>query len=151
MNSARWVNNEAVANHEEIELVDSVLTQLVDALKAHKVERVLQLFRADAVLYGSEVGQEAEGGPELRKFFTEFVARPETYGWTWETPRAVKRGEIVFFIAPAVNVITWPDGSQTSRPYRLSGMLEKAYAGHWEFSFFNGAEPVPSRVGSFVE
>jgi ketosteroid isomerase-like protein len=124
------------------ETVDRLISLFTDHLRARDVQGVLSLFEEDAALFGSEVGETAEGHDELRSFFVRLFMRPHTYGWTWDEAVLGGQGQTIWFFAPGTVVVRGDDGSERTAPYRLSGILRRDPEGTWRFAVFNGAEPV---------
>ncbi len=127
-------------------IVDDALRALVTALAIHDAEQVLELFTREGAVFGSDDGEEAVGRDELRTFFTDISARPDTISWTWEIRTAGHLGDVVWFVASGTSVFTSPGGTAktVADPYRLSGVLRRTQ-GRWLFALFNGSEPqVPS-------
>ena len=127
-------------------IVEQVMHDFVERLLARDVEGTLGFFHDDAVLFGSELGEDAQGIDELRAFFERLFGRPRTYGWTWEAPRTGSSGNVIWFAAPATVEIHGDDGTERSSPYRISGVLVRDDGGRWRFRLFNGAEPVPNEA-----
>jgi ketosteroid isomerase-like protein len=121
---------------------DGVIRQFINQLRARDVPGVLSLFERDAVLFGSEDGESAQGQPELRSFFARLFTRPHTYGWTWDELAVGGDDHTIWFVAPATVVVRGDDGTERAAPYRLSGVPRSDAEGTWRFALFNGAEPV---------
>jgi ketosteroid isomerase-like protein len=131
----------AQTSHHRI--VDEALRRLIAELRRRDVEGVVALFHSDAVLFGSEGGEQAIGAQELRTFLSGLFERPHTYGWSeWDPLLAGGAEDMVWFVAPSTVVIQDDAGHEEYAPYRLSGVLERADDGRWLFRLFNGAEPV---------
>lgn len=77
---------------EDRRIVNDLLGQFVTRLREHDLDGALQLFSDDPVLFGSEAGETAHGVPGAGGLLPTSVARPQTYGWTWEQPTARKAG-----------------------------------------------------------
>jgi ketosteroid isomerase-like protein len=129
------------AERSPADIVDDTLRTLVECLRARDLERVRTLFSDDAILFGSEAGETAQGVIGLREFFTQLFAQPQTFGWEWETPFATRHNDVVWFVAPASVELHDPDGQRHSLPYRLSGVLRERPPSQWTFEMFNGSQP----------
>jgi uncharacterized protein (TIGR02246 family) len=123
-------------------IVDDALGGLVAALATHDPDEVLQVFTREGAVFGSDQGEEAVGRDELRAFFTDICARPDTVSWTWEIRTAGTLGDVMWFVASGTCVLTAPDGRAViaADPYRLSGVLRRTQ-GRWLFALFNGSVP----------
>lgn len=131
----------AQTSHQRI--VDEALHRLIAELRRRDVEGAVALFHGDAVLFGSEEGEQAIGARQLRAFLSRLFERPHTFGWSeWDPLLTGGTEDIVWFIAPSTVVIQDDAGHEQDAPYRLSGVLERADDGRWLFRLFNGAEPV---------
>ena len=98
----------------------------------------MELFSDGAALFGSAAGEHAAGAPGLRTFFTTITRASATYGWTWPPPLVARRGDVLWFVAPATAELRSDDGTGQTLPYRLSGVLRKSTGG-WVFELFNGS------------
>jgi ketosteroid isomerase-like protein len=125
-------------------VVEDLMRTFVGRLRKRDVEGVISLFDQAAVLFGSELGESAKGHAELQSFFKRVLARPQTYGWEWESLSARGTSDVVWFVGPATVVLRANDGTERKAPYRLSGVLQRQSNGRWLFALFNGAEPVAS-------
>lgn len=125
-------------------VVVDVISKLTGHLRQRDVDGALTLFEHDAVLYGSEEGEDAAGLDDLRRFFVHVFSRPHTYGWVIEDMSVNAAAGVVWFIGPATVVVRDDSGHQRSASYRLSGVLRRSPSGQWRFSLFNGSEPVPA-------
>ena len=123
-------------------IAERALCDLVDALRARDLERVVDAFEPDGVLFGSESGERAVGSAELRSLLASILARPWTVGWEWEARGVVagRDNDVAWFVAPCVARLVSDDGERRL-PYRLSGVLRRSGDGGWRFALFNGAEP----------
>ena len=122
-------------------IADDGLHGLVADLATRDVERVLALFTDNASLFGSEAAEFAIGKPALRAFLGELCAQPVAIRWEWQVTAAGCDGDVVWFVAPAVAVLSGDNGSVTRiDPYRLSGVLRRT-GGRWLFELFNASEP----------
>jgi ketosteroid isomerase-like protein len=131
----------AQTSHHRI--VDEALHRLIAELRGRDMEGVLALFHSDAVLFGSEEGEQAIGAEQLRAFLARLFERPHTYGWAgWNPLLTGGTEDMVWFVAPSTAVIQDDAGHEEDAPYRLSGVLERANDGRWLFRLFNGAEPI---------
>ena len=121
-----------------------VLEQLVRQLRARNIDATLRLFTSDAIFYGSELGEYAVGAAQLRLILTQLFEHPHTYGWSdFEHLDLTLRGDVIWFVGPALVVRRDDEGNEDHAPYRLSGVLE-TMEGCWLIALFNGAEPVPA-------
>lgn len=128
---------------DRIEIVDSALQCLTTELRRRNIDGVLGLFHDDAVLLGSEEGEQALGISELRAFLVRLFDRPHTYGWAgWDGVLAGGTQDTLWFVAPAMVVVRDDAGGEKASSYRLSGVLERGNDGRWLFRLFNGSEPV---------
>ncbi len=124
--------------------VDDLLRAFSDRLRKRDVDGVISLFDHQAVVFGSELGESATGHAELQAFFRRVFARPQTYGWEWQSLSVRGMSDVVWFVGPATVVVRADDGTERRAPYRLSGVLQRQSNGRWLFVLFNGAEPVAS-------
>ena len=120
------------------------LERFVQALRARDLETTISLFTEDAILYGSEVDEVATGIVQLRSFFEDIYAGSATFGWTWDAILAGMTQDVVWFVVPATTRVLRDDGTETTFPYRLSGVLRHQPDGSWCFAMFNGSEPAAS-------
>lgn len=124
------------------QIVEDALRLLVAGLRRRDIDGVLALFHSDAVLFGSEDGEQAIGAEQLRAFLTRLFDRPHTYGWSgWDPVITGGSGGTVWFVAPSTVVVKDDAGGEASAAYRLSGVLEQDTAERWLFRLFNGSEP----------
>lgn len=96
-------------------------------------------FTDDALLVGSEQGEIAAGRAQLQSFFGRIFERPMRISWEWDDIRASTSGELCWFFAAGVIVVTADDG-QSRSPYRLSGVLVRV-DDKWRWRQFHGSEP----------
>ena len=124
-------------------IVDEALHRLIAGLRRRDVEGVVALFHGDAVVFGSEEGEQAIGAEELRAFLSRLFERPHTYGWAgWDLLLTGGDGDLIWFVSPSTVVLQDDAGREQEAPYRLSAVLERADDGRWLFRLFNGTEPV---------
>jgi ketosteroid isomerase-like protein len=96
-------------------------------------------FTEDGVLVGSEAGEIARGRDAIRTLIANFHALPDRYIWDWHTLDIAAAGNVGWVFAEGEVVRSGVEGRQ-SRPYRLSGVLERE-DGRWRWRLFHGAEP----------
>jgi ketosteroid isomerase-like protein len=132
-----------MAQTSQQRIVDEALHRLIAGLRRRDVEGVVALFHGDAVVFGSEQGEQAIGAEELRAFLSRLFERPHTYGWAgWNPLLTGGDGDLIWFVSPSTVVLQDDAGREQEAPYRLSAVLELADDGRWLFRLFNGAEPV---------
>ena len=123
------------------EVVDGVLKKLVDRLQSRDVAQIMNLFTKDALLFGSEAGEVAQGTEELQAFFTTIFEQRTKISWTWDSLFTRKIGESIWFVGPAMLHLNDGSGHDVDYPYRLSGVLLRGTTEPWVFTMFNGSEP----------
>ncbi|MGN6524587.1 MAG: YybH family protein [Actinomycetes bacterium] len=124
----------------ERDVVETLLTDLVIALRKRDPDAMLRLFAEDAVLFGSQVTERAEGHGQLREFFGRVCSAPFTLGWEWQELLSGGSEDVIWFVGPAELVVQHDDGSEQRLPYRLSGVAQR-YGVDYLLALFNGAEP----------
>lgn len=120
--------------------IQSALDRL-NALVGSKDMGIVNAFDddADVLLAGSETDEVMRGKPALTAFFEAMFARPVTIGWDWTRIDGSSQGNVFWLFAEGHAVLDH-DGTITSIPYRLSGVLVRRDGNlHWRL--FHGAEP----------
>jgi len=127
-----------LANFDPRTQAEASLHQLA-TLVFQREPAVVSEFTDDALLVGSEPGEIAAGQAQLQSFFERLFERPMRFSWEWDNIRASASGELCWFFAEGVVVVT-TEGGQDRTPYRLSGVLLRI-AGEWRWQQFHGSEP----------
>lgn len=123
------------------DIATAALQRFVSALRTRDLDAAVSLFAEDAVLFGSEADEVAEGADELRTFLAAVFSQLATFGWSWDAPIARLEGDVVWFVVPAITTVIQDDGGKKTFPYRLSGVLRQDARKEWVFAMFNGSEP----------
>jgi hypothetical protein len=118
------------------------LQRMSEAFFAQDRAALLESFSAhpSATYAGSEAGETAAGPEALHRLFTEVLARPDRYSFTFSEVRAHAVTDAVWVLADGTGVETSPAGVAEPFPYRVSGVLVRE-AGAWRWALLTGSEP----------
>jgi ketosteroid isomerase-like protein len=122
-------------------IVQRILGELSEAVKARDVDRTVAMFEDDAVLAGTAVT--SVGAPAIRAYLEVIASHPARLSWTWDLDALVagRDGSTIWFLAPCEAVFD-PDDSahpQERTPMRMSGVLREGPDGTWRWSQFHGS------------
>jgi ketosteroid isomerase-like protein len=119
----------------------ATLDEFSEAFASRAVERVMELFAADAdvVFMGSEAGETAIGANVLRVLLKEIFSRPESYSWEWKW-RSVSAAESVAWVTADAVVRANGGDRDLALPYRLTVVMEKR-GNRWVWMQYHGSEP----------
>lgn len=104
-------------------------------------EGVWALDRPDVSILGSAAGEEFDGPGAVAACLEALTSRSTTHGWRWLDRRVSVAGDVAWLIAEAFWVTNHADGTQTERPYRVTGVLLKRERG-WQWVQYHGSEPL---------
>jgi ketosteroid isomerase-like protein len=127
-----------LADAQTREEVLLALGELRAAVSQRRLEGVLSLFApdADTTLIGSSIGEIARGPIEMRAFFEQLFAGPQTISWEWDDVSISASGGVAWLWLEGALVL---DG-RSDRAYRISGVLERRQE-RWLWTLFHGSEP----------
>lgn len=124
-------------------MLDEVLRTLSSAFHAKDVEGLLRLFSTSAtVTYaGSEPGEKATGGIELRRLLAELLVRPTALSFTFDDVTFGEHHDLVWLLADGDCTQTGDDGATVTFAYRLTGVLARDERAQWRWLLLSGSEP----------
>lgn len=133
--------------HEAIEATtdtDGVLAAL-DRLRDRLWSRdpaVVAVFTddPDVLLVGSDDGEVARGRDEIGALMEDLFALPVRLRWDWKTRDVGFAGDIAWVFADC-DVVIAGSGGETRKPYRITGVLQRAADGCWRWRQFHGSQP----------
>lgn len=123
--------------------VDTLLDDLCEAFMARDVERMLGMFSEapNATYVGSEVGEQAAGPVELRRLFTELLARDAIYSFTFPAVTHAQVGTgAVWMLAEGEGTERRPQAAPVVFAYRIVGILVLERL-QWRWAVLSGSEP----------
>jgi uncharacterized protein (TIGR02246 family) len=94
----------------------------------------------DVLLVGSDDGEVARGRDEIGALMRDLFALPVRLRWDWKTRDVGIAGDIAWVFADCDVVIAGADG-ETRKPYRITGVLQRAADGCWRWRQFHGSQP----------
>jgi len=86
-------------------------------------------------MWGSDLGERAVGHEAIRALGEQIVTAKEELRFVWDELQIHERGQLAWVNASGAIEV---DG--TRRPYRLTAVLERTFAG-WRWHTFNGSIP----------
>ncbi len=129
----------AVEVNSAIDAFDSALRTRSYAV----AEAVWALHRDDVSIFGSAAGEDFRGPAAVRECLVALTSRTTAHGWRWVDRTVSVAGDVAWFTANAFWVTIHPDGSETERPYRVTGVLINGAHG-WQWCQYHGSEPLGS-------
>lgn len=94
----------------------------------------------DVLLVGSDDGEVARGRDGIAALVQGLFALPVRLRWDWKTRDVSVAGNIAWVFADCDVVIAGADG-ETRKPYRITGVLQRAADGCWRWRQFHGSQP----------
>ena len=117
---------------------DDLLDSLLSAILNRELTTTLDCFTSDAVVLGSEKGEETHGIDDLRAFFERIYSKDGKYQFRFEDRSWVVRDDVAWMISNGS--ITEP-GHLEAKNYRLVAIFEKQET-NWCIALWSGTEPI---------
>lgn len=121
-----------------MEQLDQLLNRLVSAIAHRDLPTTLACFTDDAVVLGSEEGEETRGLEGLRSFFERAYGKPGSYRFRFDERSWILREDFAWMTS---NGLVTEPSQDRAKPYRLVAIFEKQDA-EWHMALWCGAEPV---------
>jgi SnoaL-like domain len=124
--------------NDDEELARRLLAELQQAVTLKRLDRVLQVFDTDLVVFGTAV---ANLDSEHSVAYLERVLdQPSPIRWEWDVVRPVARDEQVFCFAAIGSVGFAGDPDDDREPFRLT-CVAVSDGSRWRLRHFHGSVP----------
>ena len=94
----------------------------------------------DVLLVGSDDGEVARGRDGIGALMLGLFALPVRLWWDWKSRDVGMAGDVAWVFADCDVVIADADGEKR-KPYRITGVLQRAADGCWRWRQFHGSQP----------